>query len=221
MNSSIAYNLTFDIYINNNYIPNVIVGRLVSMLFLLAKCILRMYAMKWSTRNGCREKGRLRLRGIRLKSHECFLWEINVRWISLGVKSIDRPPPSPDGNINSRVFRSHGSIFFIVSHYIPVELGNLKFVLGNRNLEIKYWYLERKWNSRRILLRFASVKCETVSRTIMICVTTRHFRYNRILLLMVGLWPYQQSKVVQFQLVLFFGILISFIISQVHSKTYF
>jgi len=34
---------------------------------------------------------------------------------------------------------------------------------------------------------------------------------------MVGLWPYQQSKLVQFQLILFFGILISFHVSQVHS----
>ncbi|KAH0944516.1 Or9e32 [Eciton burchellii] len=42
----------------------------------------------------------------------------------------------------------------------------------------------------------------------------RYFSLNRIILLAVGLWPYQQSKVVRFQSALFLGILISFIIFQ-------
>ncbi|XP_011864202.1 PREDICTED: odorant receptor 4-like isoform X2 [Vollenhovia emeryi] len=48
----------------------------------------------------------------------------------------------------------------------------------------------------------------------MICVTTQHFGYHRILLLAIGLWPYQQSKLVQFQLMLCYGIVISFIVAQ-------
>jgi len=49
----------------------------------------------------------------------------------------------------------------------------------------------------------------------MICIKERYFKYHRIALTIAGLWPYQQSKVVQFQLVLFLGISTSFIIFQV------
>ncbi|XP_029666016.1 odorant receptor Or2-like [Formica exsecta] len=49
----------------------------------------------------------------------------------------------------------------------------------------------------------------------MICIKTRHFSLHRILLLAIGLWPCQRSRLAQFQLILFFGILISFIICQI------
>ncbi|XP_024879956.1 uncharacterized protein LOC112459841, partial [Temnothorax curvispinosus] len=48
----------------------------------------------------------------------------------------------------------------------------------------------------------------------MICLETRHFNVNRILLLAVGLWPYQRSRVVELQSILFLGILITFIMFQ-------
>ncbi|XP_024877007.1 uncharacterized protein LOC112457922 [Temnothorax curvispinosus] len=48
----------------------------------------------------------------------------------------------------------------------------------------------------------------------MICLETQHFNVNRILLLAVGLWPYQRSRIVELQLILFFGILTTFIIFQ-------
>ncbi|CAL1677163.1 unnamed protein product [Lasius platythorax] len=48
----------------------------------------------------------------------------------------------------------------------------------------------------------------------MICIDCLHISLNRILLLAVGLWPYQQSKLVRLQLILFFTILITFIIFQ-------
>ncbi|XP_050460090.1 odorant receptor 4-like [Cataglyphis hispanica] len=48
----------------------------------------------------------------------------------------------------------------------------------------------------------------------MICIETQHFNLNRTLLLAIGLWPYQKSKLVQFQTILFFSILISFVIFQ-------
>ncbi|XP_019885685.2 uncharacterized protein LOC109610615 isoform X2 [Camponotus floridanus] len=48
----------------------------------------------------------------------------------------------------------------------------------------------------------------------MICIDCLHMNLNRMLLLAVGLWPYQQSKLVQFQLILFFTILITCIIFQ-------
>ncbi|XP_071637474.1 uncharacterized protein [Temnothorax longispinosus] len=48
----------------------------------------------------------------------------------------------------------------------------------------------------------------------MISVETKYFDLNRILLLAIGLWPYKQSKLVRFQLILFFGILMSCIIFQ-------
>ncbi|XP_071638201.1 uncharacterized protein [Temnothorax longispinosus] len=48
----------------------------------------------------------------------------------------------------------------------------------------------------------------------MICLETQHFNVNRILLLAVGLWPYQRSRVVELQFILLLGILITFIIFQ-------
>ncbi|XP_071637375.1 uncharacterized protein [Temnothorax longispinosus] len=48
----------------------------------------------------------------------------------------------------------------------------------------------------------------------MICLETRHFNVNRILLLAVGLWPYQRSRIVELQSILFLGTLIIFIIFQ-------
>ncbi|XP_077280791.1 uncharacterized protein LOC143907738 isoform X2 [Temnothorax americanus] len=48
----------------------------------------------------------------------------------------------------------------------------------------------------------------------MICIESLHISLNRFLLLVVGLWPYQQSKLVQIQLILFIGILASFILFQ-------
>ncbi|XP_025991791.2 uncharacterized protein LOC105198333 isoform X2 [Solenopsis invicta] len=42
----------------------------------------------------------------------------------------------------------------------------------------------------------------------------QHFNLNRILLLSIGLWPYNQSKLVLFQQILLFGLLISFVIYQ-------
>ncbi|KAL6425017.1 hypothetical protein ACFW04_009374 [Cataglyphis niger] len=48
----------------------------------------------------------------------------------------------------------------------------------------------------------------------MICIKTRYFNFNRILLLAVGLWPYQRTKLIRFQIILFFSILTSFIIFQ-------
>jgi len=44
----------------------------------------------------------------------------------------------------------------------------------------------------------------------------RYFSFNRMALLAAGLWPYQQSKFARLQLVLFLGILISFITFQVY-----
>ncbi|KAL6428620.1 hypothetical protein ACFW04_007916 [Cataglyphis niger] len=48
----------------------------------------------------------------------------------------------------------------------------------------------------------------------MFCIINRYFTFQRILLLVVGLWPYQQSKLVQLQLNLCSGFQISFIIFQ-------
>ncbi|KAL6268527.1 hypothetical protein P5V15_001660 [Pogonomyrmex californicus] len=48
----------------------------------------------------------------------------------------------------------------------------------------------------------------------MSCIVERYFNLNRILLLLVGLWPYQKSKLAQFQLICFFSILVTFIVFQ-------
>jgi len=49
----------------------------------------------------------------------------------------------------------------------------------------------------------------------MICIRERYFKFNRIILLAVGIWPFQQSKVARLRLVLFLGILMSFTMFQV------
>jgi len=49
----------------------------------------------------------------------------------------------------------------------------------------------------------------------MVCFEDNHFNLNRILLLAIGLWPYEQSKFAQLQFVFFSGILIEAIIFQV------
>ncbi|KAH0944526.1 Or9e46 [Eciton burchellii] len=49
----------------------------------------------------------------------------------------------------------------------------------------------------------------------MICIKERYFRFNRITLLAIGLWPYQQSStLVRLQLALFLSILISYVTFQ-------
>ncbi|XP_025991834.1 uncharacterized protein LOC113004044 isoform X2 [Solenopsis invicta] len=48
----------------------------------------------------------------------------------------------------------------------------------------------------------------------MICADSLHVGLNRFLLLTIGLWPYQQSKLVRLQVILCIGILASFILVQ-------
>ncbi|XP_025155331.1 uncharacterized protein LOC109504421 [Harpegnathos saltator] len=48
----------------------------------------------------------------------------------------------------------------------------------------------------------------------MINIESQHFSLNRILLLAVGLWPYQRTKFVRFRVILFSSILMSSIIFQ-------
>ncbi|KAM0737151.1 hypothetical protein ACS0PU_000244 [Formica fusca] len=48
----------------------------------------------------------------------------------------------------------------------------------------------------------------------MICFDSLHISLNRTLLLSIGLWPYQQSNLVRFQIVLLFAILTTCIIFQ-------
>ncbi|XP_071637943.1 uncharacterized protein [Temnothorax longispinosus] len=48
----------------------------------------------------------------------------------------------------------------------------------------------------------------------MICIDSLHISLNRFLLLTVGLWPYQRSKLVQLQLTLLFSVLVTFILGQ-------
>ncbi|XP_070152145.1 uncharacterized protein [Polyergus mexicanus] len=52
----------------------------------------------------------------------------------------------------------------------------------------------------------------------MISLETQHFNINRILLLIIGLWPYQRSLLVEFQLILLYGILMTFIVFQIRTS---
>ncbi|KAL0101196.1 hypothetical protein PUN28_018795 [Cardiocondyla obscurior] len=49
----------------------------------------------------------------------------------------------------------------------------------------------------------------------MICIVTQHFNLNRICLMLIGLWPYECSKLVRFQTFFCFTILISSVVYQV------
>ncbi|XP_070523056.1 odorant receptor 94a-like [Cardiocondyla obscurior] len=49
----------------------------------------------------------------------------------------------------------------------------------------------------------------------MICIETQFFSLNRILLLCIGLWPHQQSRITRFQFIFLFVILLTGIIFQV------
>ncbi|KAH0945602.1 hypothetical protein HN011_011756 [Eciton burchellii] len=48
----------------------------------------------------------------------------------------------------------------------------------------------------------------------MICLETQHFNINKILLLAIGLWPYQQSKLIYLQFIVFLAVLIAGIVFQ-------
>jgi len=49
----------------------------------------------------------------------------------------------------------------------------------------------------------------------MICLITQYFSVNKIFLQIIGLWPYQQTKLVQFQFIFLAGVLAAAIIVQV------
>lgn len=49
----------------------------------------------------------------------------------------------------------------------------------------------------------------------MISVEAQYFNLNKILLLAVGLWPYQRTKFVQFRCIFFLTILITAVLFQV------
>ncbi|XP_024882953.1 uncharacterized protein LOC112468871 [Temnothorax curvispinosus] len=55
----------------------------------------------------------------------------------------------------------------------------------------------------------------------MIYIVTQHFSLNRVILLLIGLWPYECSKLVQLQIILCFSILISSVVYQVVSFVLF
>jgi len=52
----------------------------------------------------------------------------------------------------------------------------------------------------------------------MVHLEIQYFSFNRILLLVIGLWPYEQSKFTRFQFIFFSAILTSGIIFQVRTE---
>jgi len=72
--------------------------------------------------------------------------------------------------------------------------------------------MNRREGDLRLLL-FRQISVDSYGK--MISLETQHFNINRILLLIIGLWPYQRSPLIELQLILLFGTLISFIVFQV------
>ncbi|XP_070152573.1 odorant receptor 22c-like isoform X2 [Polyergus mexicanus] len=72
----------------------------------------------------------------------------------------------------------------------------------------------RELKTKRLRLRNSDLNVQFLYSHSMICIETQHFHLNRILLLAIGLWPYPISKFVRLQIILFSGILTSFVIFQ-------
>ncbi|XP_029666063.1 odorant receptor 22c-like [Formica exsecta] len=88
-----------------------------------------------------------------------------------------------------------------------------KFILKIR-YEFKNTLFEEEKGRDRGESLLISPQSSFYASTVMICVKSQHFDLNRILLLAIGLWPYQKSKFSQLQATLCFGILTSFVVFQ-------
>lgn len=120
----------------------------------------------------------------------------------------------PNKNIKLQVFRSHDRNLSTISYYIHAELSNLQFTPRKKSNYKIFSIFERMGHAN--VRRCFHGQTRVVSRRMMICIKTRHFRFNRLLLLSIGLWPYERTKLVEFHVTLFFGILIIAIAYQVY-----
>lgn len=123
-------------------------------------------------------------------------------------------------------------VLYPIMFYIWTELQTRYKVMANFNKFCKRKTIRRKlWNmsiivgsekregitatSYRLLLTISQMFFGI--RAVMINVKTLYFSFSKNLLLAVGLWPYQQSMLTQFQFIFIFCILISTIIFNVRS----
>ncbi|XP_070151456.1 odorant receptor 30a-like [Polyergus mexicanus] len=90
----------------------------------------------------------------------------------------------------------------------------MQFVLKFIKKVIKYLTNRKRRGQVHRQRVFHIHTCSRVRREMM-CITARYFNLNRILLLTIGLWPYQQSKFSRLQFVFFLGILTTAILFQV------
>ncbi|KAL0109496.1 hypothetical protein PUN28_014513 [Cardiocondyla obscurior] len=51
----------------------------------------------------------------------------------------------------------------------------------------------------------------------MVSIISRYFKFNRYIMLAIGIWPYQNSKFSQVQVITIFSIILSYIIFQIRS----
>lgn len=129
--------------INDNYISNTLMHSAdISMSFLMHKRIMlnvnvhnRMKRSTWEWTTAIASTS------IK-KSWVLPAGNINVRWGSLGVKSIDCPPVSLRAKILICECFDPTVVFSPSPHIaFSAESGDLEFTLGNGNLKIKYWYI--------------------------------------------------------------------------------
>lgn len=72
------------------------------------------------------------------------------------------------------------------------------------------------WKKREYnLVQFFNSQTHLETRVRMIDVEDLYFSFSKKLLLVVGLWPYQQSMIVQFQNIVIFCILVTGVIFHV------
>jgi len=103
-------------------------------------------------------------------------------------------------------------IFCIVSYYT-------NYGIHTKNLHCKKEYQGNRWKRRRdnrIHRLLRPVAFRTLQK--MVHLKIQYFSFNRILLLVIGLWPYEQSKFTRFQFIFFSAILTSGIIFQVRTE---
>lgn len=92
-----------------------------------------------------------------------------------------------------------------------VKLRNTKFYAIK---EIEKNILNKNRNKRAFAFLYSHQTHSSVNRR-MINVEDRYFSIHRTLLLTIGLWPYQKSKLARIQFVCLFSILLSCIMFQV------
>jgi len=143
------------------------------------------------------------------------MWEMDIRQISfLSIKLIDRLIVYSfllNRDMKFHVLTVVFSLYYLTLHLHYIRQFYCNLCQRNKNCKI----LDFSQKRVRCFSLFRSYTRYRFLVEMMICTVTQHFSLNRIILLSIGLWPYQHSKLNQLHIILCFGILISSVLYQV------